>query len=292
MGFDLSPYNKAVERLVDRVSDFIGGALKPFQIKRVAKADADASIIKAEAEATAKEIIALSDFKINELEARALTRQIKTLGTEQRNIEKITSDSFKHINKNSQPENLDQDWLSMFYEKCKSTSDEEMQSLWARILAGEANSPGKFSRRTIEFIYTMDKEDAEAFTNFCRFNVVADNANLPYIDSFEKEIYSKNGLTYANLVHLESIGLINFMPHGGYISNRYPQLFNLSYFDQSIEMCILNPTEPINTGLTSFTRIGFELSTICHTKPIDGFFEHVQSSFIAQRVLPKSEVNL
>ena len=44
-----------------------------------------------------------------------------------------------------------------------------MQSLWARLLAGEANQPGTFSKRTVELVASLDKSDAQLFTGLCRF---------------------------------------------------------------------------------------------------------------------------
>jgi hypothetical protein len=36
----------------------------------------------------------------------------------------------------------------------------EMQNLWAQVLAGEANSPGTYSKRTVNFLSSLDKKDA------------------------------------------------------------------------------------------------------------------------------------
>ena len=39
-----------------------------------------------------------------------------------------------------------------------------MQSLWGKVLAGEANQPGAFSRGQVELVSTLDKNDALLFT--------------------------------------------------------------------------------------------------------------------------------
>ncbi len=50
-------------------------------------------------------------------------------------------------------------------------SDEQMQALWAKILAGEANGPGRFSKKTVNIVASLDKSDAEAFTTLCGFAI-------------------------------------------------------------------------------------------------------------------------
>ena len=35
---------------------------------------------------------------------------------------------------------MEEDWIANFFDKCRIVSDSEMQSLWARVLAGEANA--------------------------------------------------------------------------------------------------------------------------------------------------------
>ena len=44
-----------------------------------------------------------------------------------------------------------------------------MQILWARVLAGEANAPGTYSKRTVNLLSDFDKSDAELFTKLCGF---------------------------------------------------------------------------------------------------------------------------
>lgn len=76
---------------------------------------------------------------------------------------------------------MDDDWIVNFFDKCRLVRDEQMQSLWARILAGEANKPGTFSRRTVNFVASMDKIDASAFTHLCSFCWHIEKAPRPII---------------------------------------------------------------------------------------------------------------
>ena len=59
-------------------------------------------------------------------------------------------------------EAMSDDWIANFFDKCRNVSDREMQDLWARVLAGEANTPGSYSKRTVNFLTTLDSEEADA----------------------------------------------------------------------------------------------------------------------------------
>ena len=48
-------------------------------------------------------------------------------------------------------------------------SDDDMQQIWAGILAGEANNSGSFSRRTVNLVADLDKRNAQLFRNLCGF---------------------------------------------------------------------------------------------------------------------------
>lgn len=59
----------------------------------------------------------------------------------QANIEAITLKALPDVKPEAKTEGVEDDWIANFFDKCRLISDEQMQSLWARILAGEANSP-------------------------------------------------------------------------------------------------------------------------------------------------------
>jgi hypothetical protein len=67
------------------------------------------------------------------------------------------------VSPEAKPESMEDDWIANFFDKCRLISDEEMQSLWARILAEEANASGRFSKRTVDLVGTLDKSDALLF---------------------------------------------------------------------------------------------------------------------------------
>jgi hypothetical protein len=145
--------------LIEKISDAIGGIFKPYQIKRVAEAEAEANLIHAKA-----------NIEITELQERAFHRFLNEEVKKRENIESITSKAIPQLENNSTPQDVADDWIANFFDKCRIISDGEMQLLWAKVLAGEANTPGSYSKRTVNFLGSLDKQDAIIFTNLCRFS--------------------------------------------------------------------------------------------------------------------------
>jgi len=120
------------------------------------------------------------DLEIEDIQKRALYRLAIEEIKKQENIESITEKSFS---------SLEDDWLSNFFDKCKLISDNEMQTLLAQILAGESNTPGTFSKRTIEFISILDKSDALLFDNFLKYCWFIGGYQPLIIDYNDNQIY-------------------------------------------------------------------------------------------------------
>lgn len=273
---DLLGLSKPGTALIERVSDFIGGALKPHQIKRVAKAEAAAEKYKA-----------ISKFETTqELEQRALNRFVQEEINKQSNMENIAQQAATQVKENATPEKIEKDWLADFFDSCRIISDKEMQSLWAKILAGEANEPGKFSKRTIAYMVTLDKKEAELFTKLCGF-VWEDMKHdpMPFICDYKEKIYTDNGINFKDLKHLDTIGLINFDSLAGYQIHLPGKQTIFSY--HGIPYLFRFPNEKSNDlkfGHVILTTIGEELTNICMPPKINGFESYIIEEFKKQNV--------
>lgn len=261
---------------LEKISSAIGELHKPSQIKNVAKAEAEAEVIKAEAEAQAELIREEAQVKISDLRVkRALNRFIAEEAKKQENIEKTTQKALNQLNQSSKPQDMDDDWITNFFDKCRIISDEEMQVLWAKILAGEANSPGSYSKRTVNLLGSLDKKDAELLTTLCNFTWIS-GESYPLILDANAPIYIQNGINFVMLTHLDSIGLIRFDPVGGFMLKRTPTLPLIGMYYNKTPIAISSENNiPIEVGKVMFTHTGQELSRICSTKPIDGLFKYV-----------------
>ena len=202
---NLGDISRPATVLIEKISDAIGGIAKPWQIVRVAKAEADAQVIHAQ-----------TKIEITELEQRGLIRMVHEEGQKQENIENIAAKAILLLSEESKPEQIEKDWLTHFFDRSRLISDNEMQELWSGILAGQANNPGSFSKRTVNLVASLDKSDALLFTKFCSF-VWANT--VPFVLNYEEtpEVYAKHGIDFSSLTHLDNLGLITFASFSGFI---------------------------------------------------------------------------
>ena len=274
---------KPADTLIKKISKGVGGLAAPWQIERVAKAKVEAAHSAAEV----ARIEAHSEIEVADLRQRAAERRIEEDTRHQKNMEDITAKTMPHLNEDADPDSMEDDWIANFFNKCRMVSDSEMQSLWARVLASEVNAPGTYSKRTVNFISELDKNEAELFTRLCGFGWLIESFVLLVFDT-KAEIYQKHGINFEALIHLESIGLIQFDGIDGFAWTDLPKRVELHYYDQllSLEM----PKEvgnQLDIGKTYLTKIGQELAPICGSKPVAGFYEYVRDRW--KEFLPEVE---
>ena len=275
---NLGDLSKPATVLVEKISDAVGGIFKPYQVVRVAKAEAEADRIRAE-----------NQIQINDLQRRAMHRFLEEEGKKQANIEAITGGALPLLEEGASPEKVEDDWITNFFDKSRIISDEEMQTLWSRILAGEANSPGAFSRRTVNLLGDMDKSDAEQFRHLCAFGWLIGNI-VPLVFDVISEIYADNGVTFNTLCHLESLGLIQFEPLAGFRRMGLPKLCKVFYYGAPVQLALPKDTNnEIDIGHVLLTKAGQELAAICDPSPVDKFFTFVYERWAASSIVRKEE---
>ena len=269
---NLGKLSKPANTLIKKISNAVGVLFEPRQIKRVAKAKAEAARIEAQ-----------SELEVTDLNRRAARRWIEEETQHQKNMEDITAKALPQLDDNAKPDSIEDDWIVNFFDKSRIVSDEEMQSLWARVLAGEANAPGAFSKRTVNSIADLDKQEAALFTQLCGFTWKIPGRVIPLVFDDTAKIYNRAGINFETLNHLESIGLIQ---HNDVSSYRFSPLkrCRVAYFGRSVTLELPKDNE-IEIGTAIFTRIGRELFPICGSKPVNGFWEYVRDKW--KDYLPK-----
>ena len=140
-------------KLIDAVRAGAGLIYEPIHIKRVAKAQAQALIISEE-----------TNVSVSDIRERAAARLTNVETRRQQNIESIVEKAGESLPNECNDEPVDQDWMANFIDCCKDIGNDEVQSLWAKLLAGEVSEPGKFSRRAINALKLMSSYDAALFT--------------------------------------------------------------------------------------------------------------------------------
>ena len=227
---DLTMKVPAIEKLVDYTAIGIGAVAGPMLANWKASREGRAKLITARADAEVRQIEAESEGQslVIIAEAQAKARQTIDATTESgRGIVEITRGDITQsiefqgrkrlANSSSVVESAadelsdkevadhepDPDWTARFFDCVQDVSSEDMQKIWARILAGEVESPGRTSLRTLDTLRNMTKKDAAMFRDICDF-VMSEDVVLvddEYMDQFSP-------LEYGNLLHLKECGLI------------------------------------------------------------------------------------
>ena len=250
----------------------------------------------AEAEAQGDRIrrvgAAETDVEIAELKERAATWLANEEMTRQLNRESITEKAMPHLNSDADADGMENGWITNFFDKCRGISDGDMQELWARILAGEANNPTSFSRRTVNLVADLDKRDAELFRNLCGFGWVIGQLELLVFDTHH-EIYNQQGIEFRSIVQLEALGLVR---DGGAIGFRLvdlPQTFRTNYYGNAVVLTMSKERDNhLSTGKVLLTGAGRELASICGAKPVEGFFDYVYDRWIGESLVPPREPSI
>lgn len=273
---NIGELSKPATVLIEKISDAVGGITKPWQIRRIAKAEAEADKIKA-----------IAHIEIDELQKSALQRFVVEEAKKQSNIEKITAKALPQLKDEAQPENIEDDWITNFFDKCRLISNDEMQNLWSKILAGEANTPGTYSKRTVNFLGSLDKSDAFLFQSLCSFSWSI-GSFVPLIYDVNKEIYTKHNINFGALKHLDEIGLLSFDNLGGYKRIKLPKKIRVAYYGKPIDIEFDKEKDnELAIGHVILSKVGQELAPICDSKPVPEFFD-----FIIEDWTTKKDMNV
>ncbi|MGH1578482.1 DUF2806 domain-containing protein [Planktotalea sp.] len=110
---------------------------------------------------------------------------------------------------------VDPDWFSKWRISAQNVSREEMQRLWAKLLAGEVNQPGKFSMRAMEYLSNMSVDEADLLAKIGPF---VTNGGIIKLDN---KFLENKGITFSDLLTLEELALISSASSLGGISYKF-----------------------------------------------------------------------
>ena len=261
--------------LIKKISNAVGTLWEPKQIRRVAQAKADAAMT-----------LARSGIEIGEVQRRAAQRFVEEETRNQQNMESIGTKAIPNLNPEAPTEDVEDDWITNFFDKCRTVSDDDMQDLWSRILAGEANSPGSFSRKTVNLVADLDKSSAELFVSLCRFGWRIGDGFWPLVLDFNEQIYKQHGIDLFSLGQLDSIGLVQ-IGDLGFVATNQPGETVATYCNRSVSLKFRNEAgNELKVGHVLLTPPGAQLSGIVEPKPIEGFFEFVYDRWERESLVP------
>lgn len=205
--------NLPTNKLIDCVSKAIGKVYEPIHVKRMAEAKAyEINVIAEELRNNSDvPIVYNNDGTIadasnyEELTKRAGHRLAYQETKKQENIESVIGSAYKELEGKEleTDENVDEDWMFRLINSVEDISNEKMQQLWGKILAGEIIRPNSFSLRTLDILRNLNQNEAKLFEKICGY--VIENKYV-YNDN---EVLEQVGITYQDILTLDECGLIN-----------------------------------------------------------------------------------
>lgn len=276
---------KPLEKLIDVISKGIGTLYKPRAIRKEADSKAyEIEIIeqaKSKAIAEGKELEAETYLRIQERLLFNETERQKSID----NVVEIAAEQLKNEDNISQ-EPVDKDWSKRFFNIVQDISDEEMQSLWGRILAGETKQPNSYSKRTLELLKNLSKNEAEIFTKFAELKVVAANC---VIWNNDNGTFLKNefNITFNDRLLMTELGLIsskNNLEFSFPPTKTHKSTNVLEYGNKGIVLHREENTPKQGIQVLVFTKTGIELSKLIEPKANLNYIKQICGSFANPKV--------
>lgn len=227
-----------IDKLIDYVASGIGAVAGSMLAPWRAGRDAKARIIAAQGTATEMVAVASGEAEALQIIAEARKQANETLEPiDQSVVGELTMDSavgqrlyfqetkrhnnIKQVARLAAAEigdqtvgdvNPDHDWTARFFGEVQDVTNEDMQFLWAKVLAGEVVNPGSTSLRTLSVLRNLDQRTARLFVKLCSLSVT-------YFGAFEMRVLNlgnyddgnglaKYGLDYGSLNDLHESELI------------------------------------------------------------------------------------
>ena len=264
----MAPANK----LIDAVTGAIGKAYEPRHVRKMAQAKAyeinaigealrDNADIEIQYD---KQAITANTSDFEEFVKRTQSRLAFQELQKQQNIENVTDKAYDLLAEETEcsEEPVDKDWMIRFFNSVEDISDEDMQQLWAQLLAGEIKRPKSFSLRTLEALKNLSKYEAETFQALNKFVIVG--INNCYIPG-DIDIRDEFGIEFADLLNSSECGLISIIDTIEAFYEIAPNSERAVFGNENIDVIVKNnQSKKILTKASAFplTTIGGEISTL------------------------------
>ena len=190
---EIGPLVSAISKLADYAASGIGSVAGPMLASWQARREANAKLIAARGEVEAQRILAEGQAHAMQIIARAqadahsilvspdatvqgqldfgaaVTQRIQFQEEKrQSNIAAVIGQAALELgDREVQDHEVDHDWTARFFNDVQDVSSEEMQQLWAKILAGEVERPGSTSLKAMNILKGLDRGTATLFRTLC-----------------------------------------------------------------------------------------------------------------------------
>lgn len=261
--------SKPATALIEKVGSALGAVFEPRQIRRIAKAEADAKIEHARADLKITKMQESSDVELESLKDRTLRRMVAKEVKRQINIENTLAIAAQKLGEtasgkdvNRSIESLEETFVQDVFSYAENVSDERLQECWAKILVSEVNDNSKTSKRTMQILSGMDRRDAELFQTFASLTWTI--GGKPFCATGKKSLDTLKirGIDFEEISHLEALGLLqvsnlsNYSFQGNITTGT---TVSALYFGRSHILEFASSDFKIDVGKCLYTRAGGEL---------------------------------
>lgn len=255
--------SKAANKFVDIVfTKYTGKSIKVFE----AEGDIEADKVKTKWEVLEK------PFWL-QAEAIKMSRQYNNLGN-------TLLKTAPQIEASENKVSGDNDVFWGLLEHSKEISNEEMQGLIAKIVAGEYNAPGTYSMSTLQTLKMLGKKELELFESVG--SLIINSEQIPQsLFSDIKDFLKEMGIDFGSLQTLQNLGL--FLPNDmiSTIPNPKREKFDLEYFGEHILFTPSNETiQKIKfPNYYALSDIGKQLFAHLKPKKNDAYFRWLKENY-------------
>ena len=287
-------------KLLDMVGGAIGTLYEPKHKRKMSDATAHEINVIGEAMRSAADMpivydqngVVINSEDFARLMQRAGTRLVLQETVKQHNIESVVDNAYEILEKEEvcSEEPVEQGWINRFFDSVADISDEDLQKLWGKVLAGEIKQPRSYSLRTLETLKNLSKHEAELFRKIIPYII---NMQGSLFLTSNTELLKKYGINYGEILCLDECGLIN---SGGLVSLN-PKVSDLEHVAlyNSSKLVFLYGLEPnvitLSIGEFRLTQAGKELSQLLDVAPSDEYL-HDFAEELAEKNSKKIKVSV
>ncbi|EGQ9500548.1 DUF2806 domain-containing protein [Vibrio cholerae] len=198
-------------------------------------------------------------FSIPEIENIAEARHNAQKLQEQVNVTKAVLFAEEELEKctvEASSEDIDQDWFTRWRDCAEKVSNEDLQRLWAKALAGELVSPGSYSLRTLEFIKNISKSEAHDIAKLAPYVIGGSIHKVPCLE--------EDGIKFSFLLEMEDLGIISGVKGGGLtltMKSQVPDKYQNALFHNNKILLINHESaaKSVNFSCYKVTKLGREV---------------------------------
>lgn len=190
---------------------------------------------------------------------------------------------------------VSEDWMMRFFNSVQDISDEKMQLLWGKILAGEIKQPNSFSLRSLDAMTKISKDEAQLFEKLSSYII---NFRGTYAILNNDDLNEKYSISYGQILALDECGIIDSSAMMSLTLGINEKATLEIVYDSQLLIASAKDERKIRIQIFKLTRIGMEIFKIishCYNKE---YFDEVakilarenrEISFSMHKILNKLE---